>query len=732
MPTVIPSVTPSLVPSTIPSEIPTFIPSEIPTFIPSEIPTFIPSEIPTFIPSEIPSFTPSDAPVSASPSSQPTSIPSSSPTITNLILINTLSTTIDEKLVVEKSKFYLGYYIGYFFILFTILLIIDKTKCGKGYFDKLLKSAHDSNVYNPGKGNNYDNFTASEKNAIILTDLFRKDQSIIHTLEEERIKNELDEQSLYRRNEAHEVNYNDGDNENKTENCHNMSQKLVNPPNDIKIKFSAAFYEYILQRRTYIGCGPIIYEDGYVKNFICFTWCFPKGAYEDFVIFLANNHPLLSCIYAAKGGPLSRSGRRLVYMMQYSLAFFIKIVSFGVMQYFNIPEYVSPAFSIFVITPLSVSFGTFIKLLYTCSCLVHNNKFRVDHPKMHRWIKSIGRLITIPFVLLVVGLLVLASTFSCQSSRYDVILSFFLQVQVVSSILEVIYAVLAFTPDYYYNLSIVTPIFSKTLVLIGSLYVERLIKFVSKPGSIRNINERQLFINTRTYFGGIVRSETLCSRAYALKKGWITETQTQTESGEENHKSTIEMSEFFENSSFYGSDRDRLEYTTNRNSSFTSSNPMIQLNKMKSISSISMSSQSPPPPPPPPPPLVKSVVLSSDNDVDHLYQSYLKDVSLNERNSLSFEEWKLNRKKFKENTRRSFIAAYNNIADHIEGRTNERLRDQFFQRTNPLIRQQSAGITTVDTSIEVNDDKNTPSTVKKMIKRFSVVPSNIDEYKSLP
>ncbi len=92
---------------------------------------------------------------------------------------------------------------------------------------------------------------------------------------------------------------------------------------------------------------------------ICFIWCFPKGAYEDFLIYLANNHLLLSCIYAAKGGPLSRSGRRLVYMMQYSLAFFIKIVSFGVLQYFNIPEYVSPAFSILIITPLSISFGTF-------------------------------------------------------------------------------------------------------------------------------------------------------------------------------------------------------------------------------------------------------------------------------------------------------------------------------------------------------------------------------------
>ena len=689
-----PTLTPSKAPTFIPSKAPTFIPSKAPTFIPTEAPTFIPSEVPTLIPSEAPTLIPSDVPSSVLPSSQPTSIPSSGPTTINLILINTLSTRIDTKLVVEKSKFYLGYYIGYFFILFTVLLIIDKSKCGKGYFDKLLKSAHDSNVYNPGTENYFDNFTVREKDALILTDLFKKDQSIIHVLEEECITNELDKQSLCKHNKVHQVYHNDVENEKFTENSRTFSHKLVTPTDDIKIKFSAAFYEYILQRRTYIGCEPIIYENGYVKSFICCSWCLPAGAYEDFLIYVANNHPLLSCIYAAKGGPLSRSGRRLVYTMQYSLAFFIKILSFGIFQYFDIPEYVSPVFSILVITPLSVSFGTFIKLLYTCSCLVSNNQFRIDHPKMYRRLKLIGRMIAIPFILLVLGLLVLASTFSCQSSRYDVILSFFLQVQVISSVLEVVYAVLVFTPDYYFNLSIVTPIFSKTLVLIGSLYVERLVKFMQKPVSSSSISENRLFINTRTYFGGIFRSETLCSRAYALKKGWITEIQA--DSVDENHQPTIEIVECMEN-------------------------PMLQLNRMKSISSITISS-----PPPPPPPLVKdnlrnqlginnvptdtmtvkSEKLSSEDDINSLYQSYLKEVSLNELNQLSFDEWKLSRKKFKENTRLSFIGAYNRIADHLESRTNIRLREQFFQRTNPLIHRQSNMITTVDTS-EASDDVGT-------------------------
>jgi hypothetical protein len=632
-----------------------------------------------------------------------------------------LNVKIDKKLVVDKAQYYLGYYIGYFLILFIVLLIIDKSKFGKKYIDKLLKSAYDSNIYNPDTCKSFENFTTRERDALILKDLFKKDQCLIHTLEEERIKNELDEKSLHKRNEKHDINDNSIQDEKNAENSIEYSDKRKTRGGDVKNKFSSAFYQYILQRRAYIGCEPLIYENGYIKNMICFIWCFPKGAYEDFLIYLANNHLLLSCIYAAKGGPLSRSGRRLVYMMQYSLSFFIKIVSFGVLQYFNIPEYVSPAFSILIITPLSISFGTFIKLLYTCSCLVNNNQFRVEHPRMHRWVKSIGRLVTIPFVLLVFGLLVLASTFSCQSSRYDIILSFFLQVQLLSSILEVIYAILIFTPDYYYNLSIITPLFSKTLVLIGSLYAERLIKFVSKPGSIKNINERQLFINSESYFGGFIRSETLCSRAYALKKGWITKID------EENYRSTIEMSDFLENSPFYDDSDDTIEYTTSRTSSFTSMNPMIQSSRIKSVSQISSIVPPRPPPPPPPPSLINSKFVETENDANQLYQSYLKEVSHIDRHSLSFEEWKLNRKNFKENTRRSFIAAYNNIADHIEGRTNDRLREQFFQRTNPLIHRPSSGITTVNDNIDLSDDNtDTQSTVKKMIKRFSVVPNNTD------
>jgi hypothetical protein len=89
------------------------------------------------------------------------------------------------------------------------------------------------------------------------------------------------------------------------------------------------------------------------------------------------------------------------------------------------------------------------------------------------------------------------------------------------------------------------------------------------------------------------------------------------------------------------------------------------------------------------------------------------ETSLVERRSLSFEDWwKLHRKKFKENTRRSFVAAYNNIADLIEGRTNERLRDLHFQ---------SYHNNHSDVEPANNEQITSESNVKKMIKRFSVV-----------
>jgi hypothetical protein len=92
----------------------------------------------------------------------------------------------------------------------------------------------------------------------------------------------------------------------------------------------------------------------------------------------------------------------------------------------------------------------------------------------------------------------------------------------------------------------------------------------------------------------------------------------------------------------------------------------------------------------------------------------MREVSQAERRTLSFEEWKLNRKKFKENTRRSFIAAYNNIADVIEGRTNEALRDVHMQQQYKNGRSAEGASTSSETG---------ESNVKKMIKRFSVLPT---------
>jgi hypothetical protein len=121
---------------------------------------------------------------------------------------------------------------------------------------------------------------------------------------------------------------------------------------------------------------------------------------------------------------------------------------------------------------------------------------------------------------------------------------------------------------------------------------------------------------------------------------------------------------------------------------------------------------------------VKNINDSSLNDKNELNKNLIDSNKLNsidkgEENKIL----ELHEENFKENTRRSFIAAYNNIADHIEGRTNDRLREQFFQRTNPLIHRPSSGITTVNDNIDLSDDNtDTQSTVKKMIKRFSVVP----------
>ena len=737
MPTVLPTAVPSIVPTTEATADPTTTPS-VSTTIPSVIPPATPSVIPTVKPSTLtatptsistviplpsteptadPSTTlPSLSPIlsalnrpTGEPTSAPSAVPSSSPTKISLVLINSLTTSIDKKLVAEKARYYLAIYIGYFFFVFLILLMIDKSKFGKNDIDRLLASAHSSAMYVPLDDSiNLANFTSREKDSAILRDLQKKDKILVQMIEDERVRQQLNDVSICKHSALHVVDEG-AEQKNGVEMSTMTDDKKVKSKEN---KLSATFYAYILQRRAYIGCEPLLYASGYVRSMICFTWYFPKGAYEDFILYISNNHPVLACIYAAKGGPLSRSGRRLVYTMQYSLAFFIKIMAYGVFQYMNFSMFLLPVFSILCITPLSVSFGILIRNLYTCSFLVDNHNFRVENPKLYRWVKWIGRLVALQFVVGVVGLLLLASTFSCEKSRFDTIFSFFLQVQVVSFILEMVYAVLIFTPDYYYNLSITTPFFSKSLVLIGSLYAERLIKNTSRTGSVLNLNDRSLIINTRVYFGGLVRSETLCSRAYALKKGWITENVISNDL-----QATIEMNDVADNFNFGDNDAvflddSEFEHTTDRSSVFTTSNPLLDPSYIKSKSLKATDTL---PPPRPLPPVTVMIPNNVETNTNQLYEAYMNEVSQKERSTLSFEEWKMNRKRFKENTRQSFIAAYNNIADLIEGRTNEALRDKHIQeyhKTECCVEGTSSPSDTGE------------SNVKNMIRRFSVLPAS--------
>ena len=140
------------------------------------------------------------------PSSNPTSAPSSSPTKVNLVLINSLTTSIDKELVAEKAQYYLGLYIGYFFCVFLILLIMDKSKFGKKNIDRLLTSAHSSAVYVPlDTSITLAHFSSREKDSAILRDLQKKDKILMQIIEDERVKEQLDDAEMCKRNALHEV-----------------------------------------------------------------------------------------------------------------------------------------------------------------------------------------------------------------------------------------------------------------------------------------------------------------------------------------------------------------------------------------------------------------------------------------------------------------------------------------------------------------------------------------------
>ncbi len=559
--------------------------------------------------------------------------------------------------------FTLGSFIAYFLGCFVLLTLLDYSKIGKNIVRQLHDSAYSSNKFTPlmthdelhSHVENSSLILNKSKAKMVFNKLKAKDYEISKLLEDEARLNALLAE--------HE------------------SSKTMSSAKQTKL-YSAGFYAYIDQRRTFLGCQSLLCPNGQLP-ILCNTMLkLQESVIEDFIVFLCNNHSVLNCIYSCDGAPVDRTGNRLIYITQNCLAFFSSAVSGSVFDYIGLSNRANIVFDILVTTPVTIAMAKVMKVLYVCP-IGFSVEYQVANPRIVTIVRWLGKLAIIPIVTAISVLLVLSAIFSRGYDTTFIIVYFFLQVQLYGFFLELIFSGLMFLSTVYMRVTIDLSFRSIILLEIGRRYAEM-------------IHHKGLLVEGKDYHYRckyiccILRIEYIYTIDDAIKKGYVKEG--------ENLQNDVEMqvtSALHQGSraSENVSDNSSLRYRPSSNiyeadelsttSNFQYSTAVIENNAVdtevdrvslstvyNSVSTVSMPKFE-----------QTSVVKSTENwnkmrDVtsmptdEELYQEYQNEL-INNRQSdladhnnsnadnvassnydfdektLSFEEWKVEKKKFK-------------------------------------------------------------------------------------
>jgi hypothetical protein len=212
--------------------------------------------------------------------------------------------------------------------------------------------------------------------------------------------------------------------------------------------YSYSFYRYLLQKRCRQGCAGLLYPYSYCVdiNWLNIHIKLPPGRFEDMLVHLCSSHRVLSCIYSPPNAPISANGRRLMYIAQYSVAFSLTQIFDSVLYFTGIPDMIGVSLlaSLLVINPIALGFGMLIQSLWLCQC-IESLHFKNKNPLIHSLLlQAMGKVIIVPFMLLILFSLVVAAIFSQGNQFAFIMLGFFCKVQLIGFLLEILLAILAF------------------------------------------------------------------------------------------------------------------------------------------------------------------------------------------------------------------------------------------------------------------------------------------------
>jgi len=497
------------------------------------------------------------------------------PTKVDIIAVNVFDAPLDSKVVRVKIKFYLGKFAAYFVAIFIVLSVADYSKVGKRTIMMLHDSAFASKVYIPTQtpGSSHKK-QRSKQSKEVFSKLKKKDSEIREVID---LQNRFNDMSVDRRSSSADVDHKAM-----------MSRKMLQSNRLLMkdIRYAEGFYAYIDQRRTYIGCEPLLYPDGIMEVCNHVVVSTDKGVLEDFVIFVCNNHSLLNCVFAVDGAPVDRFGNKLIYITQSCIAFFMSAVSGSIFAYFTVSANANIAFDIVVTTPATIFIAKLIKVLYTCP-VNFSVDYQVENPMIVRAIQVLGKLALIPIMVSIVALLILATMFSRGYDYVMIMTYFFLQVQLYGFFLELFLATLMFTSRFYMRCTIDLYLRSIIIVEVGRRYTELIYHGGLSEGKDYHYRCYYLFF--------MLRIECIYRFDDAIKKGYVTEedripddveltehSTTYNVNGENNDDKDPEDTLYLSYDTYGGNDEVPELYVEKRNSAMVS-NPLHSNNNKTSI-----------------------------------------------------------------------------------------------------------------------------------------------------
>ncbi len=554
---------------------------------------------------------------------------------------------------------------------FIILAAADYSKIGQGLVKQLHDSAYSSGAFTPSLSHEdahsgVAGASSSQRGGeakMLFQELKRKDCEISKLIS--------DETKLVTLLEGHESA---------------RSKAQISIHRAKGVGYSAEFYAYIDQRRTYLGCQPVLYPDG---QMMCGTmWQSQKSVLEDLIVFLCNNHSVFNCVYSCEGAPVDRTGNRLIYITQTCLAFFLSAISGSVLDYIGMSASANVVFDILVTTPATIAMAKVMKTLYVCP-LDFSVEYQVANPRVIAMLRCLGKSAIIPIVAAIVGLLVLSAVFSRGHDTVYIIVSFFVQVQLYGFVLELVFSRLMFVSTVYMRVTIDLCVQSILLLEVGNRYAEM-------------IYHKELLVEGKDYHYRskhvcyLLRIEFIYTFDDAVKKGYVreadrlqTDTEMQTTSTLHQRECSVPSSvstsyannrassavyvadEITTTSSFVysgsrgdsangnktvHSEEDRVSLSTVYNTTSKVAMPVFDYSAMaKSADNLSK---------------MRDVASAMPSD-EELYQEYQNemmsgheggprsgdsaDVYDCDDNAMTFEEWKVERKKFKSGTPSLYI-----------------------------------------------------------------------------